>query len=164
MISLVSYLRETWSATPAISPVGVVSPGYQKIIDRNLRSGNNTTTLLKGKRKKMINVSEVITNVQALKGGGARFQVPIGRQPQPEQAKKVNIRPAHLRGRGAFIKPPDVNQQVGFKINQMRQKQGVGEFGDRMSSRGAADSNRKVLPGMAFANTQRNVPKVPIRR
>lgn len=164
MISLVSYLRETWSATPAIAPVGVVSPGYQKIIDRNLKSGNNTTTLLKGKRKKMINVSEVITNVQALKGGGARFQVPIGNEPQPQEAKKVNIRPAHLRGRGAFIKPPDVNQQVGFKINQMRQKNRVGAFGDKFSARAGADTGRGVSPGMAFANTQRNVPKVPIRR
>jgi len=161
MISLVSYFREAWSATPVLAPVGVASPGYQKIIDRNLKSGNNITTLLKGKRKKMINMSEVISNVEALKGGKARFQVPIGQQPP---ARKVNIRPAHLRGGGAMAKPPDLNQNMGFNLSQMRKKRSVGQFGDRAPATGLNMLNRNVPPGMAFANARRNVPRVPIRR
>lgn len=46
----------------------------------------------------------------------------------------------------------------------MRQKNRVGAFGDKFSARAGADTGRGVSPGMAFANTQRNVPKVPIRR
>lgn len=160
MISLVNHIRETWSATPALAPVGVVSPGYQKIIDRNLRSSNNTITLLKNKRNNMITMSEVISNVQALKGGGARFQVPI----TPNKVKKINIRPAHLRSGGAFIRPPDLNQNVGFQLSQMRKKKSVGQFGDKASATGLNMLKRNVPPGMAFANTHRNVPRVPIRR
>ena len=163
MISLVSYFRETWSATPAQPPVGVVSPGYQKIIDRNLRSGNSTTTLLKNKRKTMINMSEVISNVQALKGGGAKFQVPIN-QTQIPLAKKINIRRADLRGRGAFMSMPDKSQNVGFNIDKMRQNKSVGQFGDKASATGLNQMNKNVPPGMAFANTHRNVPKVNTRR
>ena len=53
MISLKQYF-ETWSATPIQPPVGVVpGDGYQKIIDRNFKTGGNgTITLLKSPIKR----------------------------------------------------------------------------------------------------------------
>ncbi len=48
MIPLGSYFSETWSATPIQPPVGAVpGDGYQKIIDRNMKTGNSITTLIK---------------------------------------------------------------------------------------------------------------------
>lgn len=48
MISLKMYYAEAWSATPIQPPVGAVpGDGYQKIIDRNIKSGNQITTLIK---------------------------------------------------------------------------------------------------------------------
>ena len=53
MISLSNYFSETWSATPIQPPVGVVpGDGYQKIIDRNLKTGNSITTLIKSPIKR----------------------------------------------------------------------------------------------------------------
>jgi hypothetical protein len=44
---------ETWSATPIQPPVGAVSDDqYQKIIDKNLKSGNGDITLIKSPIKR----------------------------------------------------------------------------------------------------------------
>ena len=50
MLSLRKYLKETWSATPISPPVGSVRAGYQNIIDRNLKTGNNKFLLLRNRR------------------------------------------------------------------------------------------------------------------
>ncbi len=48
MIPLSGYFAEAWGATPIQPPVGAVpGDGYQKIIDRNMKSGNSITTLIK---------------------------------------------------------------------------------------------------------------------
>ena len=161
MISLNRYLREAWSATPALTPVGVARSGYQKVIDRNLRSGNNTITLLKNKRRKMISISELVypqSSVKALPDGRARVQV---RTPIP--GNKVNMKPSHLRTPGAIPSAPNLNQMMGTKLNQMRKNVNVSPYtGTKFPSTAYSlmGKDRKVPAGMAFAN----VPKVPIRR
>jgi hypothetical protein len=39
MISIYKLIKEAWSATPIQPPVGKVRSGYQRIIDRTLKSG-----------------------------------------------------------------------------------------------------------------------------
>ncbi len=156
-------MRETWSATPTLGPVGVVRPGYQNIIDKNLRMGDNTITLLRNKRKKkMISLSElmpppfappVTTGARRLPGGKAGVT--------------VSMKPAHQRTPGAIPGMPNKNQMFGANIGQLRQQQNVSPVtGQRISSTGLAMMGRKPPPGTAQFGVKPplrrpNVPNVP---
>lgn len=64
MISIVKLIKETWSATPITPPVGKVRSGYQRIIDRTLKSGSGDITLLKrtisdGSKSKRFNATGI---------------------------------------------------------------------------------------------------------
>lgn len=47
----IHHLFDNWAATPIQPPVGPSDRNYQKIIDRNLKKGDDDTLLLKGKNK-----------------------------------------------------------------------------------------------------------------
>jgi hypothetical protein len=55
MIHISKLIKEAWSATPIMPPVGKVRSGYQRIIDRTLKSGKGDITLLRNKKKEKLN-------------------------------------------------------------------------------------------------------------
>lgn len=159
MISLAKYMRETWSATPALGPVGAVRPGYQNVIDKNLRMGDNTITLLRNKgKKKMISISELMPNPYQAKTPietyGAR------RLPGGKAGITVNMKPANQRTPGVMQAMPNKNRMLGMNIGQLRQQQNVSPVtGQRISSTGLAMMGRKAPP-----ETGQFSVKPPLRR